>query len=266
MQMAEAQHGLADKQYGSRKHHSAAEQALNKRLMFEILHVSKQSASKNTVVDLRSNYDLVIHSGASVALQQQGMPEQPIVYLWAFPFDHPPQGLGQGNGAAPAIWALVSTPVLHMLRKQGFGAEFKLAISGEEIHLVGYEFVDDSDIIQTAVIGDTDINKVFEHAQAGLNTFVGGMKASGGQVHPDKCNYCKIEFVWRNDKWKYASKKAPRDRQLYIQETPTKRTHIRQFNPSEAAETLGIWLAPDGNNKEVIKQMKIISKTWADHV
>eukprot|EP00978_Attheya_sp_CCMP212_P017566 scaffold46978_cov35-Attheya_sp.AAC.1 len=89
------------------------------------------------------------------------------------------------------------------------------------------------------------------------------MKATGGRVRPDKCNYYKIEFVWRNDKWKYA-KKAPGDRELYIQETPSKRTPIRQFNLSEAAETLGIWLAPDGNNEEVVKQMKIISKTWAD--
>jgi hypothetical protein len=37
MQMAETHHGLADKQYGSRKHHSAAEQALNKQLTFDIL-------------------------------------------------------------------------------------------------------------------------------------------------------------------------------------------------------------------------------------
>eukprot|EP00978_Attheya_sp_CCMP212_P005386 scaffold12052_cov73-Attheya_sp.AAC.3 len=98
-----------------------------------------------------------------------------------------------------------------MLRKQGFGVAFKLAISGEEIHLVGYAFVDDSNIIQTAVIGDTDIDKVFEQAQEDHNTFVGGMKVRGGQVRPNKCNYYKIEFIWCNDKWKYA-KKAPCDR------------------------------------------------------
>jgi hypothetical protein len=87
-------------------------------------------------------------------------------------------------------------------------AAFKLAISGMEIHLVGYAFVDDSDIIQTVVIRDMDIDKVFEQAQQGLNTFVGGMKVTGGQVRPDKCNYYKIEFVWRNDKWKYRPSQA----------------------------------------------------------
>jgi hypothetical protein len=34
----------------------------------------------------------------------------------------PIQGVGQGNGAGPQIWALVSTVVLNMLRHQGYGA------------------------------------------------------------------------------------------------------------------------------------------------
>eukprot|EP00978_Attheya_sp_CCMP212_P005387 scaffold12052_cov73-Attheya_sp.AAC.4 len=78
--MAEAQHGVTNKQYGSRKHHSAAEQALNKRLTFDILRLGKQNAI-DTAVDLRSNNDLVIHSSAIIALQWQGMPEQPIVCI-----------------------------------------------------------------------------------------------------------------------------------------------------------------------------------------
>jgi hypothetical protein len=292
MQMAESNNGIAPEEYSSRKHHSLAEQALNKRLIFDILCVGKQNAI-DTAVNLRSNYDLVVHSGASVALQRQCMPELPIVCmfttlqdmthtirtsygtsnvtwggtnLWAFPFDHPPQGLGQGtNGAAPAIWALVSTPVLNMLREQEFGAAFRLAISGRAINLVGYAFVDDSDIIQTAAIGDTDIAAVFDKAQDGINTCIGGMKATGGQVRLDKCEYCKIAFEWKNDKWRYV-KKHPTDRQLYIQESPTKRNTIYQFDPYEAAETLGIWLAPDGNNQRAIKEMTITSKTWADRV
>ena len=33
----------------------------------------------------------------------------------------PVQGSGQGNGASPTIWALISTPLLNMIRSQGFG-------------------------------------------------------------------------------------------------------------------------------------------------
>ena len=45
--------------------------------------------------------------------------------LWAVPI----QGVGQGNGAGPQIWAAVSTPVLNMLRAEGHGAFFKAAIN-----------------------------------------------------------------------------------------------------------------------------------------
>ena len=54
----------------------------------------------------------------------------------------PVHGVGQGNGAGPAIWAAVSTPVLNLMREEGFGTFFKTAIADEEIHFVGYAFVE----------------------------------------------------------------------------------------------------------------------------
>ena len=66
--------------------------------------------------------------------------------LWTVPI----QGVGQGNGAGPQIWALVSTPILNLLRAEGYGAFFKAALSGTEIHFVGYGFVDNVDLIVTA--------------------------------------------------------------------------------------------------------------------
>lgn len=44
--------------------------------------------------------------------------------LFAIPFDHPPQEAGQGNGASPAIGAVVSTPVLNMIHAAGHGVSF----------------------------------------------------------------------------------------------------------------------------------------------
>ena len=116
--------GLAPEQYGSRKAHSAAEQGLNKRLTYDLLRQERRSAV-DVAVNLRSCYDLVVHSVASLALQRQGMPLPPLVCMfstlqnmhhhiqtglgnsdlsfggdvWALPFSPPPQGLNQGNGA-----------------------------------------------------------------------------------------------------------------------------------------------------------------------
>jgi hypothetical protein len=39
------------------------------------------------------------------------------------------QGIGQGNGAGPQIWAAISMVILDMLRKYEIGADFKAPIS-----------------------------------------------------------------------------------------------------------------------------------------
>jgi hypothetical protein len=65
--------------------------------------------------------------------------------LWAVPY----YGVGQGSGAGPAIWEVVSTPVLKMMNDEGFGCMYNTRIEGKELHFVGYSFVDDTDIIQS---------------------------------------------------------------------------------------------------------------------
>eukprot|EP00957_Ditylum_brightwellii_P084478 6423957-Ditylum_brightwellii.AAC.1 len=70
--------------------------------------------------------------------------------LWVVKLKPPPQGLGQGNGAALCTWALVSTPLLSTIRNKGQGAVFKCVISKSSFCLVGYCFVDDSTIVQMA--------------------------------------------------------------------------------------------------------------------
>jgi hypothetical protein len=283
---------LAREQYGSRKGKAAAEQALNKRLVFDILRQERRAAV-DVAVDLRSCYDLVVHAIASLSIQRQGMPEQPIVcmfttlqnmvhtvrtaygesensfgsqQLWVVGLESPPQGLGQGNGAGPGIWAVVSTPVFNLLRQQGYGATFELAISGGEVKLVGFAFVDDSDIIQTAASLDETSIELNTKAQAAVDTFVEGMRATGGQVRPDKCWWYQIEFVWtQGGRWKYQqATDCPLD--LHVRDGSHQRVPIDQLDPSTAAETLGVWLAPDGNNKTAVKVMRAKSQLWADQV
>jgi hypothetical protein len=297
MNMAETNHSLSKEQYGSRKHHSSGIQALNHCLAFDLLRLERRNAV-DTAVDLRSCYDLIVHAAASLSMQRQGVPAPSVVCmfttlqnmvhtvrtafgestqqfggnLWAIPCHPPPQGVGQGNGAGPAIWAVVSTPVLEMMRKNGHGAVFRLAISGASIKLVGFAFVDDSDIIQTASELDGDIDELLFAAQQGLDCFVGGMSATGGQVsapggqvNPKKCWWYLINFVWTNGKWTY----APADDHLSpltVTLPSGKRAPLIQKDPSEAAEVLGIWLAPDGNTAKAAEVLTSISRKWADQL
>jgi hypothetical protein len=57
--------------------------------------------------------------------------------LWEVPYS----GVGQGDGAGPATWAVVSTPVLKMMKDEGFGFMYKTSIEGKQLYFVGYSFV-----------------------------------------------------------------------------------------------------------------------------
>ena len=56
-------------------------------------------------------------------------------------------GLGQGNGAGPPIWGVVSTLVIYLLHDKGYGAFFKASISGTELSFVGYAFVNNTNLV-----------------------------------------------------------------------------------------------------------------------
>ena len=298
MEMAERNGSLSPEQYGSRKDHSAGIQALNHCLAFDLLRLERRNGI-DTAVDLRSCYDLIVHSAASLSMQRQGVPAPSVVCmfttlqnmvhtvrtafgestqsfggdLWAIPCQPPPQGVGQGNGAGPAIWAVVSTPVLEMMRKQGHGAVFKMAIKGDDIRLVGFAFVDDSDILQTASHLDGDISELLQQAQQGLDCFVGGMSATGGQVsapsegqvNPKKCWWYLINFEWKNGRWSYASPNSNTP-PLTVRLPSGARAPLLQKGPSEAAEVLGVWIAPDGNNSKAAEVLTGISRKWADQL
>ena len=190
MRNAEEAQALINEQYGSRKDHTAIEQVLNKRLSFDLM---RQMKRPGTIVptDLKGCYDRIVHSVASLCLQRVGIKEPEVVCmfsalqemehlirsaygtsqtgynndLWVVPI----QGICQGHGAGPAIWALVSTPILKIMKKQGCGTFFKASISGHEIRLVGYAFVDDTDLIQTGLDSNEDIHEIIGRTQKSLD-------------------------------------------------------------------------------------------------
>jgi len=58
----------------------------------------------------------------------------------------PTAGIGQGNGTGPQIWAAVSSPMFEIMQKDGFYVYIVTAISRREKTLVGFAFVDDTNL------------------------------------------------------------------------------------------------------------------------
>jgi hypothetical protein len=132
MQVAEKTKSLAPEQYGSRNRPKAIELAVNKSLTFDILRQLKRAGAICSN-DAKSCYDLIGNTQAALSMQRVGVPKNVINCLfttlqeavhqvhtgfgdfkthyggkvWLVPI----HGIGQGNGAGPAIWAVISTPL-----------------------------------------------------------------------------------------------------------------------------------------------------------
>jgi hypothetical protein len=132
MRSAEASNILAREQFGSRKHHQSNTAALNKRLTMDILCQGRQAGALCSN-DAKSCYDRTVHNIATIAMRRTGMPPEPVrsmfetlqkaahrvttaysisTQTYGTKLAIPYQGVGQGNGAGPAIWAVISTVII----------------------------------------------------------------------------------------------------------------------------------------------------------
>lgn len=204
MHMAEKANSLAPEQYGSRKHHRAI--AVNKVLTNHILCQLKRPGVICSN-DSKSCSDLIGHAQASLAMQRNGVSKTAIdclfstlqgathqvrtgfgdsaIYYRGDKWLIPLHSIGQGNGAGPAIWAVVSTPLLNILCKKGFGCEIINPISGEKYKFLGYAFVDDTDLVESKA-GCFDAGQLLHSMQQSLNTWEGTLKATCGTIVPEK--------------------------------------------------------------------------------
>jgi hypothetical protein len=250
MKHAELNDWLAPEQYGSRKQLSAIDHCLNKRLSFDIIRQLKHSAAL-CVNDMKGCYDRIVHSVASVCMQRLGIDLRQLRCMFhtlqhlehfirtAQGVSHQSfnaaevnsvaiQGIGQGNGAGPQIWAAISTVVLNMLRTHRAGAEFESPISGKLLQMSGYAYVDDTDIIAHSKYGEDD---AVDLMQRSLDLWAGGLAATGGQLEPEKTFWYNIRFQWSNGKWRYEAK----------QEFPTTLTMYNPDGTRSILEQVEVW-------------------------
>ena len=284
---AETNKLLSKEQYGSRRGKRAVDHALNKRIFYDIIRQSRKPGALCSN-DAKSCYDRVLHSITMLAFRRLGFPIPPVECMLktiqqmkhyirttfgdsnsffssdkaAIPF----QGILQGNGAAPTIWVLISTPLLEMLRKAENGAHLQSSISKEPNHIVGFAFVDDTDLV---CFDQSNINlaeEIMENMQQGIDRWEGGLKLTGGAIVPEKSWIYPIDFGFDlTGKWFY--KTAINIPQMFtVKDHNDTRCQLDKLDSSAGKETLGVTLAPDGNNDQAIDQLHDKAKKWSDYI
>jgi len=164
--------------------------------------------------------------------------------IWGVPVS----GIGQGNGAGPQIWAVVSTPILNLLRQEGSDTAFKASISNNTISFIGCSFIDNTDLIQTGPNIDSCCDDILPLMQAALDMWSTGLQVTGGALVPAKSFWYAIDFWWSTGHWRY--KKPAPDQELWMADYKnTRLPTIQLLGPTEARCMLGVYLAPDSNKK-----------------
>ena len=226
-------------------------------------------------VDLKSCYNRIAHSPAYLAMCSFGIPHEPITSMFKTlqknqhktktvhgvsecsfggienGFKAAPQGVGQGNRTGPSIWAIVSSKMFEVLHKQGLASKIHCLISKEVLELCGFAFVDNSDIIAVSN-SENNLDNRLTQMQEVLDQWEKAAKVTGGAIEPRKCWVYIVHFEWDKNRWKYG--KTP-DRKLYALDSSNNRKEVQAISSSQAENMLGVFLAPDGNDKHQINHM-----------
>jgi hypothetical protein len=280
MRQAEAHSQIPPEQYGSRKKHRAIEAALNKVLTQDIWRQKRQSGALCSN-DAKSCYDRVVHSFAILCMLRLGCPLGPILSMFitlqkmqhfigtAFGVsstsftggDVPFQGLGQGNGAAPTGWAVVSAPIINMVRAAGFGATFISALTSAVTTFVCYAFVDDTDLVHTRPGDSHSGSDLIPEMQDAVDHWEGGLRASGGALVPSKSHWYLVDWKWMNGSWRSCTI-ADNPGDISMLDHNGVRAPLDRVEVTEARKSLGLMIAGDCNWKAEHARLLRASRLW----
>jgi hypothetical protein len=95
------------------------------------------------------------------------------------------QGLGQGNGASPAGWCVISIMILRAHVAKGHGAHFIAPMSHVRSSLSAILYVDDTDLLHLNMDGDETIFETHAALQHAIENWDKLLISMGGTPKPE---------------------------------------------------------------------------------
>ena len=164
-------------------------------------------------------------------------------------------GTGQGNPAGPVCWTLISSIIIAVMKRRGHLVEMRSALSHSLISIVCFAFVYDTDlpiIGQTRFTTGEELQIPFQEA---LDTWASLVSVTGGELCARKSWCYIIDFKWTGKKWEYRNKDDVH-RDYYLFDKNKRKEVLKRLDVSEASETLGVHLSPDGNDRVQRKKLR----------
>jgi len=103
--------------------------------------------------------------------------------------------------------------------------------------------------------------QVIRQMQWAVTHWEGLLRATGGTSVPEKCFWYLVDFEITNNKWKY--KRITKSLgEIHFLDSARQQVTIQCLKPSEARQTLGVRLAPDGNMETELTFLLDTAKEW----
>ena len=277
------EHGvIPDDTFGSRKDNSSIEVSLCRLLFFDLIRQLKFNAVLGSY-DAQSCYDRVVHSFTSMAARAMGIPMKIIntmlsaIQMMQFHLRtgfgdskgtygrenrrRPFQGLCQGNGAAPALWLLISSILIMYLADEGHSMQITSAITCSILSYVTLMFVDDGDFPTMATNSNETIEEVVNRHQATVTCWSGGLRVTGGALKPEKCFWYPVKWMWKKGIAQVVpSHKVEED--IYVTNPDGIVECIPKLNYNETREVMGVVQAPSGTMEGQITKLRNTISKW----
>ena len=142
--------------------------------------------------------------------------------------------------------------ILHSLGLSNF---MSTPISGTDLVLIGFAYVDDSDLFAFSTSADRDSTAT--KMQKIIDSWQQSAKVTGGAIAPEKCWWYMLDFEWDNNcDWQYVKLDSPHQYTMFVNDSNDNRRALQYVDPFTAKEMLGVHLSPDGSSDEQVRQLK----------
>ena len=279
IKLSEQHKRMPEELFGSRKKLSAILVAVNRRLVTDTFRQKRRSGAI-AGVDAAQCYDRIVHSLSILLCQKEGVPLSSLMMMFGViqsmsyfirttfgdsstsyggKQDIPFQGSCQGNGASPAIWLIISMYLVLLMKEEGHTTTITSPLSGIALVLIGFLFVDDTDLVVLATKNESD-TAVYSRLQASITYWNGILRVTGGALKPEKCYWYFARFKWPKGQWVLSEDIPP---PIHIKTDDGKTVNIVYKAPSDATKAVGVWQDLKGSST---KQMhELVDKVRAVH-
>lgn len=263
---------------------------LNKRMSYDLQYVMRMPSfqADNDAVNC---YDRIVVNIAAIAAMRMGLGEEAAKFLVKTlrKFKHsirlggkPSErefcdslrkrihGTGQGTGWSPVLWSVVDDVIITLMEKFQPGQIFSSPDGKLNAVQMLDAFVDDSNLSVNQK-GVVEYNKAWgtKHGleEAGLQAFQEYswyLSGSGGKLGMPKCRFYWLDFA--RQKTRYVFKKKKKMQIMVEVDGSGRKTELKQLDAREEHKILGVWLSPQGRNKEQKRFLEKKVRTWCEKV